>query len=425
MKVALVSQPLDGVLPPHQNSIGIWTYKVAPHLAKVHEVIVYARQTRLQKDSGELEGVKYVFIPSLPNRVNDRLAKLVARRPDPKKPVVAADYFYLDYILPVALDIRRKGIEIVHIHNFTQFAPIVKAFNPNVKLVMHMNCEWLSQLDLGWVERRMRSTDLVLGSSNYIAEKVRQRLPQYAQICQAVYNGVDPDLFNSSTASNEKETENQEQRVLFVGRVSPEKGVHILIEAFQKVVACFPQAHLDIVGPVGALPLEFIVGLSDDPKVAGLAELYHEEYGLLLQRLASGPLAERVHFWGGMPQDGIRQHYQAATVLVNPSFSESFGMSLVEAMASCKPVIASRVGGMVEVVDEGKTGFLVESGDVEGLAQAICQVLENPEEAKCMGTAGRQRVLDYFSWAQIAQNLVLAYQGLDENLPQPVAAEPI
>jgi spore coat protein SA len=336
--------------------------------------------------------------------------------------VVAADSFYLEYILPVALDIRRKGIEIVHIHNFTQFAPILRAIHPQAKIVLHMNCEWLSQLDEGWVMRRMRSTDLVLGSSSYIVEKVRQRLPQYAQICQTVYNGVDTDLFNTTSEDAEPPPDSSEQRVLFVGRVSPEKGVHVLIQAFQRVVESFPQAHLDIVGPVGALPLEFIVGLSDDPKVAGLADLYHEEYGVLLQRLASGPLADRVHFWGGMPQEMIRKHYQATNVLVNPSFSESFGMSLVEAMASYKPVIAARVGGMVEVVDEGKTGLLVESGDVEGLAQAICRLLAEPERAKAIGTAGRQRVLDHFSWAQISSSLVKAYHGIDENISQPASA---
>ncbi len=416
MNVAFLSQPMDMLIPPHQNSIGIWTYKVAPIVAQEHQVTVYGKRSAAQKEWTDQENVLYRFIPPIvPNRaVMDRFGKFLPTLLDKKLPVYASRLYYLDYATQAAIQIRRQGADIVHIHNFTQFVPVVRAFNPEAKIVLHMNCEWLNQLDYGVMDQRLEQTDLVLGSSDYITKKANERFPHHAGKCQTVYNGVDADLFISNN-HREGWVSKSEQRLLFVGRVSPEKGVHDLVEAFTIVAESFPKVRLDIAGPIVALPQEFIVGVSNDPAVADLASFYESDYGAYLRQLVPPTLVDRVQFLGGMSQVELVDYYQATDVLVNPSYSESFGMSLVEALASEKPVVATRVGGMINIVEDGRVGLLVERGDVPALAEAIIRLLKDEQLRAKMGKTGRQLVLDRFSWQQVASSLLHDYEQLYKN----------
>jgi glycosyltransferase involved in cell wall biosynthesis len=108
----------------------------------------------------------------------------------------------------------------------------------------------------------------------------------------------------------------------------------------------------------------------------------------------------------------LASYYQSADILVNPSYSESFGMSLVEALASETPVIATRVGGMVNIVDENETGLLVNREDVNGLAEAMRCLLSDGDLRRQMGKNGRQRVIERFSWPQVAQSALEKYAAV-------------
>jgi len=123
-------------------------------------------------------------------------------------------------------------------------------------------------------------------------------------------------------------------------------------------------------------------------------------------------LKNRVNFLGGMGQSELVKHYRNTAVLVNPSYSESFGMSLVEAMACEKPVVATRAGGMVEIVGDGRAGRLVDRGDVPALADAIVGLLADDGLRARMGQAGRLDVIDRFSWPQVAKRLIAHYEAL-------------
>jgi alpha-maltose-1-phosphate synthase len=106
-----------------------------------------------------------------------------------------------------------------------------------------------------------------------------------------------------------------------------------------------------------------------------------------------------------------------ASVFVCPSVYEPFGLINLEAMACRVPVVASAVGGIPEIVEDGRTGLLVPLGtDLErfarDLALAINELLANPERAKAMGAAGRQRVLDSFTWDVAAERTARLYRSL-------------
>jgi glycosyltransferase involved in cell wall biosynthesis len=410
LRVAYVNQPLDSLFPPRQNSIGLWTYWVAPFVAQKLDVGVYGRRADYHKNGHQQDPVRYHFYPIIPHKILHSVSKFFVLDGGGALPDYATRPYYVEYILQVAQSVRRNQYGIVHIHNFTQFVPIIRRFNPQTKIILHMHCEWLSQLDYASMEKRISQTDLVLGSSNHITNLVKERFPQFQDRCFTLYNGVDASLFQPNGVGDHQRSD-APPRILFVGRVSPEKGVHDLIRAFLQVLKHHPDAQLDIVGPVGAMPLSFLVGVSDDPVVQSLTEWYRSNYHTLLQEIIPQEYSQNILFHGGVNQAELVRFYQAADILVNPSYSESFGMSLVEAMACEKPVIATRAGGMVEIVEQGKLGILVERGDVDALAEGIFGLLADPNRRSLLGMKGRKRVLEMFDWPQIARQAVNYYEG--------------
>ncbi len=411
LKVAFVNQPWGIPSVKSSDSIAIWTCQVARCLTSSCEVVLYAYQPKSSQRVEEHEGIEYRRFPVKLDRwlrafrLLDRWQVLPAQRP-----FFASTLYYLGYILQIANDLRQQHCDVVHIHNFSQFVPIIRAFNPNIKIVLHMHCEWLTQLDPAMIARRLRQVDLVIGCSDYITDKIRQQFPQFADRCQTVYNGVDVDHF---TAKNGYQKMDDAEELLFVGRISPEKGLHVLLDAFQTVAQHRPQAILKVIGPESIASKEFIVSLSDNDKVAELATFYTgESYLAQLKSRILPAHADRITFIGAMAQADLLQHYWDADVLINPSLSEAFGMSLVEGMATETPVVGARVGGMTSVVDEGKTGLLAEPGDANSLADALLRLLADRDLRASMGKAGRQRVLDLFSWERVAASLLKQYQTL-------------
>ncbi|HTG12565.1 MAG TPA: glycosyltransferase, partial [Candidatus Eisenbacteria bacterium] len=116
-----------------------------------------------------------------------------------------------------------------------------------------------------------------------------------------------------------------------------------------------------------------------------------------------------------LPVPEVVQLYSHAAVFVCPSIYEPFGLINLEAMACGTPVVASRVGGIPEVVVDGETGRLVEPGDVAALGQALRETLADPERARRMGAAGRGRVEAHFSWDRIADRTIAVYRDAIEH----------
>jgi glycosyltransferase involved in cell wall biosynthesis len=203
-------------------------------------------------------------------------------------------------------------------------------------------------------------------------------------------------------------------RILFVGRVSPEKGVHTLVEAMTEVVRRIPDARLDVLGGRSQLARGYLVDLSDDPHVRNLGRFYRgEDRGVYARELeaavAASGLARHVTFHDAVPYEEVSHFYRQAAVVVNPSLSESFGRSLIEAMAYAVPVVATRVGGMPEIIEHGREGLLVAPEDAAGLADAIIRVLSSPVAATEMGRAGRVTVEEHYTWDRIAARATAVY----------------
>jgi glycosyltransferase involved in cell wall biosynthesis len=321
-------------------------------------------------------------------------------------------WYYVNYIFQVSMDLRRQGCDIVHLHNFSQFAPIVRALNPARSIVLHMHCEWLTQIRRETIRRRLGSVDRIIGCSHFVTDRIRERFPERAESCRAVHNGVDVSRFHGArnpTAAGS----GHEPRILFVGRVSPEKGVHVLLAAFRRVLERLPGARLKLIGPLGASEKEFIVTPSDDPKVVALGPLFDGDYVSLLKNDLPSEVAARVEFAGELPYFDVEKEYRTADVCVCPSvWEEPFGLPAAEAMACGVPVVASRSGGLSEVVADNVTGLLVERGDAEGLSNALISLLSDAPRREQMGQEAAERVRRLFTWEKVAGDLAELYGGM-------------
>jgi glycosyltransferase involved in cell wall biosynthesis len=173
--------------------------------------------------------------------------------------------------------------------------------------------------------------------------------------------------------------------VCAVGRLSPEKGQGFLLAAFREVVAAMPEARLVLVGE-GPLSSR------------------------LRAQAARWGLSDHVIFAGY--REDVEAIIAASDLLVMPSLREGFGDPIIEAMALGRPVIASRVGGMVEIVRDGETGLLVPPGDPGALAQAIVHLLRDPQARERMGLHGQRVALRQFSVERLADGLAKLYNEL-------------
>jgi len=157
--------------------------------------------------------------------------------------------------------------------------------------------------------------------------------------------------------------------------------------------------------------------LSADPLVRALERFYGgsecDDYQTYLDALVRKlNLEDKVRFIGKVAHKELPAWYRAATVVVNPSLSESFGISIVEGMACGIPVVGTKVGGMLETIVDGETGLSVDAERPDLLADALLEVLGSPEKADTMGRHGRQRAVEGFSWRARADRLIATYRAI-------------
>ncbi len=207
---------------------------------------------------------------------------------------------------------------------------------------------------------------------------------------RVIYGGADTRRFRPDANGNRR-------GVLYVGRVTPHKGIDVLIEALP------PDATLVVAGSSG-----------HDPQMP------EKGYPELLAERAAG---KNVRFLGPVDEQTLPLLYRQAEVVVLPSVartcygkdvpvSELLGLALLEAMASATAVICTRIGGLPETVSDGVTGFVVEPGDRAELEARLRQLLGDRRLARRFGERGRELVHDRFTWTACAHRCLATYSEL-------------
>src|ERR687898_332853 len=241
-----------------------------------------------------------------------------------------------------------RGADLVHAHWLPSAAVALVTRKPVVAQVWGTDVELARRLP--WL-RRAR---VVVAPSTVLADAARGL---GAREVAVIPSGVD--------VAEEVGDEDEPPFVLYAGRLSPEKGV------------------LELVAAANGIPL-VIVG--------------------------DGPLRDQVPGARGfVPHDELLQLYERAAVVAVPSYREGFGVVCAEAMAHGRPVVASAVGGLLDLVSDGVTGFHVPPGDIPALRAALERLLADRELRRRFGDAGRERVRERFSWAAVTDSTLAAY----------------
>ncbi len=198
-------------------------------------------------------------------------------------------------------------------------------------------------------------------------------------------NGVDTEVYSPH------QSETQDLRVLFLGRLVYRKGAHVLLLAFKELVEEMREAELVIAGK-------------------GVMEPF-------LRALSSAlGLGSRVKIVGGVSKQRKLELLRSAAVVCVPSlFGESFGLVAAEAMACGKPVVATSVGGLPEVVEHGRTGLVVEAGDHVALANALATLLSDTRMLKRMSAEARRVAEERFSWEVVSREVIDVYEEVLED----------
>lgn len=229
---------------------------------------------------------------------------------------------------------------------------------------------------------KLHGSDFVICISHYARSQVMKLSPVE---CWGKYDvcrlGVDPERFTPA----ESRTADETFELLCVGRLTPAKGQHILLEALKTLIEDGRKVRLSFVG--------------NGPDRASL-EAETSRLGL----------AGSVVFTGSVNQDHILDYYAQADAFVLPSFAEGLPVVLMEAMAMAVPCVTTHITGVPELIQNGITGCLTAPSDIEGLARAIAYLMDHPEDARRMGLAGREKVLADYNLARNVKRLAEAFE---------------
>jgi glycosyltransferase involved in cell wall biosynthesis len=203
--------------------------------------------------------------------------------------------------------------------------------------------------------------------------------------------GVDPAVYRPRDIPP---TTGKPPRILCVGRLVHHKGQSLLVRATAELARRGVDATVTLIG--------------DGPNRPHLEEL--------TERLG---VADRVTLLGSVGQDQIRDHYEAADIFCLPSFAEGLPVVLMEAMALERPVIATRIMGVPELVEDGVTGVLVPPADLDALVSAIEALASDPSRRHRLGRAARVKVLDEFDVHRSARRLRELFRDGSATAPEP------
>jgi len=301
--------------------------------------------------------------------------------------------------LSVGLAMARDPVDaqVAHAHTwYTSLAGLLIRTLHQVPLVVTLHSleplrPWKAdQLETGHLvstaveKRAVETADRVVAVSSAMRQDVLRLFAVDPARVVVLHNGIDAERYRRTSERAALARRGiREPYVLFVGRISEQKGVFDLLRAARSL-----PGHVQVV---------LCAASPDTPEIEAR----------LRAAVAEHPQVQWIH--EVVPVSEAVQLYSHAAVFVCPSVYEPFGIINLEAMACETPVVASAVGGIVEVVDDGRTGLLVPPGRPEDLARAISSLLEDPARAREMGHAGRRRVETHFSWARIAERTEALY----------------
>jgi glycosyltransferase involved in cell wall biosynthesis len=393
-------------MPPKEGSAPLQViFNTSKHLVKLgHQVVILDR--KYARDDPPVEHMDGVEIVRL------RAPQI----PSPKSPAfirfILAEFNAAIFGLAASRYLRSNSskIDAVHLH-LTSIGLIISILNRKLRSKMLYTChlgEWgLVGQKLSLFERihllldpyLMRRVSKVIALNETAKQNFVSRGKVKAENVVVVHNGVDTDFFKANINARqaaEKYGLEGKHVVLFVGRLARIKGIEHLLKAADTVVNRFGYRNMlfMLVGPHSFDATEKPMTMDD-----------------IRNYIKQHQLEKNVILTGSLPLEEVRVLYAASDIFVLPSLAEGDPLVTLEAMASGKPVIGTKVGGIPHHIRDGWNGFLIDPANEQQLADRIKYLIDNPEERKSMGANSRKYAEEEFDWSKVAERLLQVYQS--------------
>ena len=286
--------------------------------------------------------------------------------------------------------LQRESVRVIHAHEFTAITygtMLGKLVGVPVVATIHGKNYYWEQFKRRTAYRLVSRSAQMIAVSEDLKGFVVERTGVAAERIRVVYNGVDayalPNTDHVRTVHDELELHRWDKVIGSVGSLYLVKGHIHLIRALPEILRVCPRT------------LMLLIGQGDQEPV-------------LKAEASRLGVDTHIRFLGF--RNDVHLLLSLMDVFVLPSLSEGLSMALLEAMAAGRPVVATRVGGNAELVQEGKTGFLVPAENPHALADRVVSLLRNNDEARAFGRCGEQRVEDHFSLVGMARNYEECYR---------------
>jgi len=388
MKIAFITFQY----PPFvQGGAGTYAYNLTRELAGLgHEVHVIApRVAGCGKESAE-EGL-FVHRLSFLNR-----------------PFLAALSFWFSLWKDFSsLEQRAGGFDIVHDNGLSAFSLNSKAVSyPRVVTIHHLARTTLKAVEASLLRRVrnlrgeialsplieplcMKRADRIIAVSQFTKRDITSVFDIPESKIAIIHHGVHPEDFVFPEEARVKLRStlgiNSQPMILFAGKLAPRKGVDILLRALPQVLR--------------EMEVKLVLAGSGNQR----------DYQQLAEALG---ISDKLRFLGRVPDDTLRLLFSSCDLFVLPSRLEGLGIVILEAMAAGKPVVATNVGGIPELIESGQNGILVETNNERELASAIVKVLSDNSLARTIGENNMKKMRERFSWKVAAQKTERVYNEL-------------
>jgi len=367
---------------PVQGGIEKYMYELAKRFQREHEVEIIAGGGRLGERLRYSDGLREYRIPFVEPRMTTAWLTIAGM-----------------FVPACAYRISNSDFDMVHANCVPSAYAAMKASKKKPFVFTQHNNEEIIRTYAHFVGVKLYETIMskiienaasIISVSKSVAKEMESR---YGVKSKTIYNGVDLDFFtpeNDGKEFRDRYSLGDSRIVLFVGKIDKRKGLEYLAHAFEKVKRNVKNTKLVIVGKTR---------FEEDSYLNKIMEMM-EAFGIL----------DSVYFTGEISIEMLQEAYRACDVFVMPSITETFGIVVIEAMASGKPVVVTRSGGPEELVVDGKNGFVVGPRDSEALADRIITILTDESLAERMGRYGRIHAERNFNWDKTAVETMKVYE---------------
>jgi glycosyltransferase involved in cell wall biosynthesis len=369
---------------------GVYAYQLTKKLAELgHEIVIFTPSGYEHESNESIARIQCKYV---------RVSRTLPFR---------ALQFWLNLPRSVRDEERNGRFDVIHFNGISYGFIKRRLINAPHVLTIHHLIERSIKNDMGGImkgirdlgsetsplmprieERSTVSADRIIAVSKFTREEIVKRYPAPAERIEVVYNGVEFSQRDVSSAELEMNRDRfgiiEKPTILFVGRTNDfRKGLDVLLKAFE-LVNMTMDAQLIVAGQRNQDP-------NDD---------------------SSNAPPPNIIYTGFVDDPTLRALYALCDLYVCPSRLEGFGLTILEAYAAGKPVVATAVGAIPELLEHGKNGSLVPTNDPERMAAEIIMFLQNPSLSAAIGQANKEFVHNTFSWGESARRIEKIYEQL-------------